>query len=281
MRVLITGSQGKIGRVVTRMAVEEGYDLRTFDRIAAPQEQVDHIPGDLLDPFAVRRAVMGCDAIVHAGAIPNDRTGQSDLVFTTNVTGTWHVLQAAAEAQVKKIIYFSSVNALGIWGGARRPDYLPIDDAHPPYPRPAYGLSKHVGEQMCESFTRWHRASTYCLRPCLVVDEDWGRWRSRDPERMRRWLVGDYYSYVDVRDVARAVLGCLKDTAESRHGRYLLTAADNAAGLPTEQILREDFADIPWRAAPDYLDRPDKSLVDTSAARRDFGWEPIYSRTLE
>ena len=280
MRVLITGAQGRIGRVVTRLAAEAGHELRTFDQAAAPPAEWEHLPGNLLDGAAVRRAVMGCEAIVHLAAIPNDRSGQADLVFQTNVQGTWHVLEAAAEAGVKKVVFFSSVNALGIWGGQRMADYLPVDDAHPAYPNPAYGLSKRVGEEMCASFTRRHGITTLCLRPVLVVDPDsrWMRQRPRtDNEWSRRWLSGDYYAYVHLQDVARAAVMCLDPAVEEGHGVYLLAARDNAAGLPTAEILKQDYPEVPWRGGPDYLDQPDRGLVDTSAAWKAFGWKPEHS----
>jgi len=280
MKVLITGSRGKVGRTLSPMAAQEGFTVTGFDREAAPPVDWEYIAGDITDLYQVRRAVQGCDAIAHLAAIPNDRHGASDVVYQTNMLGTWNVLQAAAEAGIKKVVFFSSVNSLGIWGHQRRPDYLPIDDNHPSYAHTTYGMTKWLGEEMCAAFTRSHGISTYCLRPCLIVEEEQASWWRRGGEdRMRRWLSGDYYSYVDVRDVASATLCCLRHTppeGDAHHGRYVLVADENAAGRPTADILKEDYPDIPWRGGPDYLENPRRALVDTRAAREILGWEPRF-----
>lgn len=277
-KVLVTGSQGKIGAVVTPAIAEEGHEVRSFDLAGSRPVSWEHIPGDVLDGVQVRRACMGCDAIIHLAAIPNDRRGASDNVFNINMTGTWNVLQAAMETGVSRVVFFSSSQATGLTGGDRNPDYLPINDAHPAYPRPAYGLSKYLGEEMCKSFSAQYGMATYCLRPVFVTSpDDYRRWKEFDRSRMRRWLVGDKYSYVDIRDVAAAAVNCLKEEVTVRHGRYLLAAGDNSGGLEIEDILREDFPGIPWTGSAAQLSRPRGSLIDTSAAQQDLGWIPKHS----
>lgn len=277
MKLLITGGLGRIGRVTVEQAVAAGHDVTTLDRAAANKEW-RHISGDIRDPSAVRGAVQGRDAVLHLGAIPGEWGSQPDLVHFTNVDGTWNILQAASEAGIDKVVFFSSVNALGIWGGMRRADYLPVDDEHPAYPQPAYGLSKRLGEEMCASFTRKYGFSTYCLRPCFVaVPENYEGWLVRSPDERRQWSVGDYYSYVDVRDVAAAALCCLS-ADHVKHGRYLLTAADTMSSRPSKDLLAEDFSEVSWKGGDDYFtENPRRSLVDTSAAGRDLGWKPRHS----
>src|SRR5262245_2016244 len=148
MRVLVTGSEGTIGRVLVKMLRDEGYDLRTLDRRAqANSDDGEHIPGDLRDIYTVRRALKGVEPVVHLGAIPGDlRPGMEDDVLTTNVQGTWNILIACVEAGVKRLVYFSSVNALGNFGGRRPSVYLPVDDAYPRHPLTPYQISKHLGE---------------------------------------------------------------------------------------------------------------------------------------
>src|SRR5689334_20662510 len=107
MRVLVTGSEGVIGRVLTQTLRAEGYDLRTLDSRAQPNGEGEHMSGDLRDIYTVRRAVQGMDAVAHLAAIPRDVSpGQEDQVLTANVQGTWNVLIACVEAGVKRLIYF-------------------------------------------------------------------------------------------------------------------------------------------------------------------------------
>ncbi|MDZ8240137.1 MAG: NAD-dependent epimerase/dehydratase family protein [Nostoc sp. ChiQUE01a] len=63
------------------------------------------------------------------------------------------ISSAAAQAKVKRVVFFSSVDALGIFKGERKPDYLPLDDNHPCYPTTPYAVSKRLGEEMCRYFT--------------------------------------------------------------------------------------------------------------------------------
>ena len=277
MKVLITGSHGKIGRHVCNAMIEAGHEIRTLDRRAAPPSARYHYPCDIQDSMQVRRAVMGCEAVVHLAAIPGDRGGMHDMVFATNVNGGWNILQAAAESEVRKVVYFSSIQAIGPGSLDFEPSQLPIDDNYPPQPRPSYGLSKYLGEEMCQSFTRTHGLSTYCLRPTGVMEPStYRRWPPADPRRypIRKW---DCYAYVDMRDVASAVAACLDHPGDGFHGRFLLTADDTCVEKETADILRDDFPNTPWIGGESYLDHPRKTLVDCSAARKELGWRPLHS----
>jgi nucleoside-diphosphate-sugar epimerase len=279
MRVLVTGSQGSVGSIVTPMIIEAGHEVMSTDRRSSRSSEWEHVPADITDPFMIRRLAMGMEAVVHLAAIAGERQSDPDTTFRINVEGTWNVLQAAAEVGAKKVVFFSSIQAIGVSGFQPPPRILPIDDSNPSCPRPAYGLSKLVGEEMCRSFTSRHGFSTYCLRPCFVSNPDnYQRWTDWDPPRLKRWMAGDLFAFVDVRDVGRAVLACLDDSVEGRHGRYLLSAADNMGGWDTLELVRECYPGVEWNAPEGYLDRPDRSLVNTCAIRNDLGWEPIYGR---
>ena len=121
-RVLLTGSSGGVGRAALPALESAGWTVRCFD-IAEGQ--------DLRDEASVRKAVTGCDAIVHAGAIPHDTRGTPADIVATNVQGTWHVLLAAEAEGVDRVVYFSSAQVFGCSEGEGTPAYLPIDDAHP------------------------------------------------------------------------------------------------------------------------------------------------------
>src|ERR1051326_1537979 len=99
MRVLVTGSEGRIGSMVTKLLRESGdYEVRTFDRQAQPSsDKGEHIAGDLRDIYTVRNAMRDIEAVVHLGAIPNDFMGHEDDVLSVNVQGTWNVLIACVE----------------------------------------------------------------------------------------------------------------------------------------------------------------------------------------
>lgn len=180
-----------------------GHQIVGFDRVEGD---------DLLDAASVRRAADGCAAVVHAGALAHDSAGSPEDIIAVNVLGTWHVLLAAQAADVGRVVYFSSGQVFGTAEGERLPDYFPVDDAHPRRAMRPYGLSKCLAEDLCAGFTARTGVPTVALRPAWVWDPGMyqrieARWRD-DPgsEWTPAW---EYGQFVDVRDVAGAVLNVL------------------------------------------------------------------------
>ena len=124
---------------------------------------------DVCDEQSVAGAVAGVEAVVHLAAI-NEGDATPPGIMGTNLGGTWNVLAAAADHGVDRVVFASSVNALGVFRGRRAPDYFPIDDDHPVYATSAYGVSKHLGEEMCAMVSRTTGMTTVCLRiPWVLV----------------------------------------------------------------------------------------------------------------
>src|SRR5262245_62837504 len=137
MRVLVTGSGGLIGAAVVRRLLAAGDDVLRFDIADG---------NDVLDAAGVARAAEGCEAIVHAVAAWRRDVEPGQGMITHNVTGNWNVLAAAQRAGIRRVVTFSSVNAIGVFRGEAKPDYLPIDDDHPLRPPTAYGMAKRLVE---------------------------------------------------------------------------------------------------------------------------------------
>lgn len=244
-----------------------GHDIAGFDLADGD---------DLLDLAAVRRAADGCAAVVHAAAIPHDTAGTPEDIMAVNVLGTWHVLLAAQTAGAGRVVHFSSAQVFGTGDGERRPDYLPLDDAHPRSATRAYGISKCLSEDLCERFTARTGTPTVSLRPVLVLDPGMyrrieERWRA-DPasEGTPFWEFG---AFVDVRDVAAAVELALTVPLAGHH-RALLAAADIAASRPSLESAARFAPGVPVRDPGAYRDDPWRALVDCSAAERVLGWRP-------
>ncbi len=276
MRLLVTGSNGFIGQELVKRLLAEGYTLRTFDRTASPATEWEHVAGDLRDVYTVRRLVQGVDAVVHLGAMSSDRRNAADEVLAVNVQGTWNVLQACAEAGVGRVVYFSSINALGCVGGHRPPEYLPVDDFHPRHPMTAYQLSKHLAEEVCRSYTERYGIVTICFRPAFVLNTaqpiPW--WRRFPAEARVEWGKDELWAYVDIQDVCDAVLLALK--AEGiQHDAFLLSAKDTSLDIPTAELVQKYWSHLPWRGdlAAYVADNPYRALIDTSHAAQALGWE--------
>lgn len=284
MRVLITGGNGGIGSALVEYLLEQGETPQTFDRTAARSgHSVPHAVGDLRDIRDVRRAVEGVDAIAHFGAIPSDDGATPEDVYATNVLGTLHVLQACAEAGIKRVVFCSSVNALGNVGAGKPASQFPIADDYPRHPQTPYQLSKHVGEEACASYSQRYGITTVCLRPMWVMHagkaDQWGWWKQFSSQQRAEFTKRDYWGYVDVRDVCAATLLGLQTTT-IRHDAFLLAAADTMIDQPTDELLSTYYPETPWPtiSREHYLaDRPFRSLIDTGHAADVLGWQPRYS----
>src|SRR5271168_4875833 len=193
MRILVTGHRGNVGGPVAGYLERLGHEVAGFD--LADGE-------DLLDLAGVRRAAVGCAAIVHLGALAHDTAGSPEHIMAVNVLGTWHVLLAAEAAGVTRVIHFSSAQVFGIAEGERLPDYFPVDDAHPRRAMRPYGLSKRLSEDLCEGFTARTGIATVALRPVAVwYEADYAK--VQDQRRSNpRWEwepCWEYGAFVDVR----------------------------------------------------------------------------------
>ena len=117
MKVLVTGSTGFIGGALCRALLERGYAVRAFHRSTSNLRlleglPVEHVIGDLSQPQSLLAAVQGLDAIFHVGGW----VGMNDpgRLYAINVEGTRAVVQAALQEGVTRLVYTSSVAALGI-----------------------------------------------------------------------------------------------------------------------------------------------------------------------
>jgi UDP-glucose 4-epimerase len=271
VRVLLTGHRGMIGQAVGARLRADGHDVVGLDRSRR------HDVGKLA---LVRRRACGCDVVVHAAAIANNRDGTPDEIMRVNVLGTHNVLTAAEEIGAR-VVYLSSVQALGVLEeGGDPPRYVPVDDDYPPHPQLAYGVSKLAGEELCAAFTRRTGLTSICLRPVGVWDgarvaQVAARRFGTDTRWERRWELG---VFVDLRDCVDAVV--LSLTAEvTGHVRLLVAADDSALPRPPLEMLARVHPGVAVRDAARFEDEPFRSLVDSSRATEVLGWEPAHRWT--
>jgi nucleoside-diphosphate-sugar epimerase len=107
----------------------------------------------------------GCYAVIHSAALLGLPDQDASQIVATNLQATWNVLTAARDAGVRRVVFLSSADVLGVFKGERAPDYLPLDDAHPCYPSTPYGISKLLAEAMCRLFSESSDLPVVCLKP--------------------------------------------------------------------------------------------------------------------
>lgn len=148
MRLTVTGGAGFIGHHAVRELLARGHEVTVLDDLSRGSferpdlEGARLLVGDIRSAVDCARAVDGADAVLHLAAISNvmGSQGAPEICFDVNVTGSWNVLRATAEAGVRHLVFTSSRE---IYGDAQS---LPVTEDTPPAPKNAYGHSKLAGE---------------------------------------------------------------------------------------------------------------------------------------
>ncbi|MEE8125192.1 MAG: hopanoid-associated sugar epimerase [Nitrospirales bacterium] len=150
MKVLITGSSGFIGAAVTRAVVANGDDVRVLVRPTSNLKNLEELPvetveGDLQDSPSLQRALSGCRALYHVAAHYALWDRDPTTFYKVNVEGTKKLLTAAAEAGVDRIVYTSTIGAIGLpdGGGLGREEFFPSENQL----SGDYKRSKYLAEQ--------------------------------------------------------------------------------------------------------------------------------------
>ena len=156
MKTLVTGAAGFIGSHVVRELLARGREVRAMVR---PGEDVrnleglelERVEGDVTDPAAVERAVQGCARVFHLAAIYALWLPEPRRMFDVNVTGTQNLLHACQRAGVERVVYTSSIAALGLL-----PDRPSDEETEFNQVRQAndYVLSKWLSEEVARGFAR-------------------------------------------------------------------------------------------------------------------------------
>lgn len=119
MQALLTGASGFIGGHVLDALLEAGARVRCLVRDGSPRRNVEGkdveiAVGDLRDGGALERAAVDCDAVYHCAADYRFYAKDPRELYASNVEGTRNVMRAAAAAGVERVVYTSSVGALGL-----------------------------------------------------------------------------------------------------------------------------------------------------------------------
>ncbi|THK39485.1 NAD(P)-dependent oxidoreductase [Ensifer sp. MPMI2T] len=162
MKVLVTGSAGRVGSFVARQLLASGRQVRGFDLRSAGLEDAafEEVVGAFDDREAASRACEGIDAVLHLGAFMSWLAGDRDKLFRANVEGTRIVLEAAAAAKVGRFVFASS----GEVYPENKPEFQPITEDHPTKPLSPYGMTKLIGEELVKFQGRASAMETVILR---------------------------------------------------------------------------------------------------------------------
>jgi dihydroflavonol-4-reductase len=150
----ITGATGFVGSHVAKNLIQNGWSLKALCRTLSAQcfelQDLTWKIGDIRDSDQITKAMEGAEAVFHVAADYRLWARSPSEIYETNVTGTVNVLRAALEAGVRRVVYTSSVGALGL-----TPDGTPADENTPVRLEDMVGhykRSKYMAEREAEKF---------------------------------------------------------------------------------------------------------------------------------
>ena len=164
---LVTGGAGFIGSHMVEALLRGGHAVRIADNFSTglrenlpARDPYELVEGSLADPDVARRAVAGCEYVLHQAAIPSVPRSVQDPAGThaANVDATVQLLVAARDAGVKRLVFAASSS---VYGNAA---VLPKREDMRPHPLTPYALQKLVCEQYCQLFTALYGFETVCTR---------------------------------------------------------------------------------------------------------------------
>lgn len=170
MKYLVTGGAGFIGSNIVKELLRRGEKVRVLDNFATGKREnllpfngnpnLEVIEGDLRSFHIVRDAVRGCDYVLHQGALPSVPRSIKDPITSNevNINGTLHILEAAREFGVKRVVFASSSSVYGNNATLPKVETMPVAPLSP------YALTKYAGERYCQVFHALYGVETVALR---------------------------------------------------------------------------------------------------------------------
>jgi nucleoside-diphosphate-sugar epimerase len=270
--VLVTGAAGLIGAAVLDLLTADGVTTTALVREPSDIRADRTLVGDARDVALVDDALDDCDAVIHLAAIPQPGHDPDEEVFGHNTLATFTVLDRAGRRGIRNAVIASSYAISGL-PFARRPlrmPYLPVDAALPLQITDPYALSKRTDEATADMIHRQYGTTVVALRlPFVGAAGDRLRPMAElfadDPGRG----AADVWSYLDVRDAARALVMASQPALAGNHVLYV-AAPETLAPQPTEWLLDKFHPGVPrpafpGRAVPIDL-RPARELLGFTAA---------------
>ena len=268
-KVIITGAKGGTGPSIVKVFREAGHEVTGVDLKPCEFAESDYRQVNLEDGAAVHDVFTGADAVVHFGSYPSDSLTAWETAYRNLALGGYHVLQAAANLGIPRVVLASSPE---IYGDVYDVPYLPIDEDTPANPYSIYGAVKQNLETLASHYSRWHGIAIAALRPQRIVYEESYEWRFRRYTENDAAAENTLWSYIDARDVATTCLAWVT-SKESGFNTFNIAADDVCVTTPTRQLIEKGFSHIKDIRG----DLPDRTgLVSCHKIKQILGWSPQH-----
>ncbi|QDC10348.1 NAD(P)-dependent oxidoreductase [Oceanicola sp. D3] len=288
MRILFTGGSGKAGRHAVQYLLEQGHRVLNVDLTPCNVPGALNRIADITDLGAMHDAmrayadfdelepgtgVPAFDAVVHFAAVPRIMVTGDAECFRVNTLGTYNVIDAALKAGVRKVIFASSETTYGICfaDGERKPEHIPVDEAHPTEPEDSYAMSKVVNEATARSFQRRSGADIYGLRINNVIEpheyaEMFPGFINAPEKRLR-----NFFAYIDARDLGQMVECCLR-TDGLGYEVFNVANDTHSVAAPTSELIAQFYEGVPQtREMGEH-----ETFFTNEKAKRLVGFSPKY-----
>ena len=255
MKIFITGGTGFIGSQLVRCLAGSGHQLvclaRKNSEIRPLQEAGAAIVyGDLSDKESLRQGIQGCDWLVHLAASYTFWQVDRHVYHSANIQGMRNTMEAALEAQIKKVILVSTVVTFGDAQWPITEDSLPGANC-----ASEYAQTKRAGDEVAWQLYRDQNLPLVVIYPSCVVGPN-------DPKSSGRYiqnlvhgrmpaqiLTNRPFSFVYVKDVCRAIFQALEK--ENNIGeKYIVNGANMTWGELNQLICDVGNASVPILRLP-------------------------------
>jgi len=259
--VLVTGSTGLVGSHLIKELVKQGRKVKALYRNNIPKElmnDVEWVQGDILDVSALDEAMVDVEEVFHCAAVVSFNPKEKTHLHKTNVEGTANVVNACLNAGIKKLLFVSSVAALG-----RIREDVVIDEKMnwtEDSSNSEYGKTKYLAEMEV-----WRGIgeglNAVVINPVIILGA--GDWNKGSSEIFKSaydqfpWYTEGVSGFVDVMDVVKAMLLLMK--GEANNERFIISGGDfsyreifteiaiNFNKKPPHKKVTPFIASIVWR----------------------------------
>lgn len=227
--ILVTGAGGLVGSNLVTQLVKNGKKVRAMYRTAIPAlavaDEIEWIQGDILDIVSLENAMQDVEQVYHCAAIVTFNPRKKNILHQTNISGTANVVNACLDAGVKKLLFVSSVAALG----RIREEGLINESMNwsEETSNSEYGKSKYLAEtEVWRGIGEGLQA--VIVNPVIILGEsDWnsgssGLFKSAYDEFP--WYTNGMSGFVDVQDVVSAMVLLMDSNVHSE--RFILSGAN-------------------------------------------------------
>lgn len=265
--ILVTGGTGFLGSYIIKALVEKNYRVKALRRSTAKLpfyisahifSKVEWVEGDILDVVSLEEAMEHVDTVIHSAAVVSFHKSERKNMYQVNVDGTANVVNMALEQNIKKVVYISSVAALGrTANGESVTEEKKWEESSI---NTHYAISKHKAEMEV-----WRAISeglpAVIVNPSTVIG--FGDWNNSSTAIFKNvynefpWYTVGVNGFVYVEDIAKAVLALVESNIINE--RFILngdnwtfqqllnTIADGLKKKKPYRLATPAMGSIAWR----------------------------------